>query len=126
MNPEHTLTDPVTRARCLSLTTFKRDSTPIATSVWFNVIDGRICVTTSADAGKLKRNKNNPGVEFATCTQRVKVTGPTTAGTTRILSPEETEPVLKAKRRRYRAARLIQMLPSNRNQIGIEIVGGET
>jgi PPOX class probable F420-dependent enzyme len=124
MNPEHTLTDPIARARCLSLTTFKRDGTPIATPVWFNVIDGRIYVTTSADTGKLKRIRNNPRVEFATCTQRGKVTGPTTAGTARILSPEETEPVLKAIRRRYRTARLIQMLPSKRNQIGIEIIGG--
>ncbi|MEY4224475.1 MAG: hypothetical protein RIS33_1409 [Actinomycetota bacterium] len=122
MNHQHPLTDSIAKARCLSLTTFKRDGTPVATPVWFNVIDGKIYVTTGADAWKVKRIKNNPRVEFATCTQRGKVTGPTIAGSARILSPEETAPVLTAKRRRYLTARLIQMLPSNRNQIGIEIV----
>lgn len=77
-------------------------------------------MTTTADVGKVKRIRNNPRVEFAACTQRGKVTGPFTAGTSRILSPEETESVLVAKRCRYRTARLVQMLPSHRNQIGIE------
>ncbi len=124
MNHQHALTDSIAKARCLSLTTFKRDGTPVATPVWFNVIDGKIYITTAADAWKVKRIRNNPRVEFATCTQRGKVTGPTIAGSARLLSSEETEPVLKAKRRRYRTARLIQMLPSNRNQIGIEIIAG--
>lgn len=124
MNNQKTVTDSVAGARCLSLTTFKRDGAPVATPVWFNVIDGRIYVTTATDSGKVKRVKNNPLVEVASCTQSGKVAGPTIVGTARILSPEETEPVLRAKRRRYRTARLIQMLPSNRNQIGIEIIVG--
>jgi PPOX class probable F420-dependent enzyme len=124
MNHQHAFTDSIATARCLSLTTFKRDGTPVATPVWFNVIDGKIYVTTPADAWKVKRIRNNPGVELATCTQRGKVTGPTIAGSARLLSPEETERVLEAKRRRYRTARLIQMLPSNRHQIGIEIIVG--
>jgi PPOX class probable F420-dependent enzyme len=124
MNHQYAVTDPIARARCLSLTTFKRDGTPVATPVWFNVIDGNIYITTTAAAWKVKRIKNNPRVEFATCTQRGKVTGPTIAGSARLLSSEETEPVLEAKRRRYRTARLIQMLPSNRHQIGIEIIAG--
>ena len=124
MSRQHAFTDPISRARCLSLITFRRDGTPVATPVWFNVIDGRIFVTTPSDTGKVKRIKNNPRVELAPCTQRGKVTGPTTAGSARILSPGETEPVLKAKRRRYLTARLIQMLPSNRDQIGIEITAG--
>ena len=116
--------DRIVNARCLALTTFKRDATPVTTPVWFNVIDGRIYVTTTADAGKVKRIRNNPRVEFATCTQRGKVIGSTFTGTARVLSPAETEPVLRAKRRRYRTSRLIQMLPGNRDQIGIEIVFG--
>jgi len=46
-------TDPleaVARARCISLTTFRRDGTPVSTPVWLNVMDGRIVVTTPATA----------------------------------------------------------------------------
>ena len=124
MSHQHAFFDSIARARCLSLTTFKRDGTPVATPVWFNVIDGKICVTTTVDAWKVKRIRNNPRVELATCTQRGKVTGPTIAGSARLLSREETEPVLAAKRRRYLTARLIEMVPRNRNQIGIEIIAG--
>lgn len=41
-------------------------------------------------------------------------------------SPRSSETAHRSPRRRYRTARLIQKLPSNRNQIGIEIIGGET
>lgn len=111
----------VVRARCLSLTTYKQDGTPVATPIWFNVMDSKIVVTTPATAWKVKRVANNPRVEFATCTQRGKVTGPVFTGKARIMTEDELGPVLKAKRRRYFTARFIQMFPGARNQIAIEI-----
>jgi len=118
-------TDPVAavaRAKCLALTTFKRDGTPVVTPIWFNVIDGKLLVTTPASSWKAKRVANNPKVTFATCTQRGKVTGPTFTGSARVLPKDELAPVLKAKRRRYFSARFIQLLPSARDQAAIEIV----
>jgi len=112
----------VARAKCLALTTFKRDGTAVATPIWFNVIDGKILVTTPASSWKVKRVTNNPKVTFATCTQRGKVTGPVFTGSARVLPQDELAPVLKAKRRRYFSARFIQLLPSARDQATIEIV----
>ena len=122
MSPTNDPVAAVARAKCLALTTFKRDGTAVATPIWFNVIDGKILVTTPASSWKVKRVTNNPKVTFATCTQRGKVTGPTFTGTARVLPQEELAPVLKAKRRRYFSARFIQLLPGARDQAAIEIV----
>ena len=110
------------RAKCISLTTFKLDGTPVATPIWFNIIDDKILLTTPATSWKVKRIRNNPRVEFATCTQRGRVTGPVFTGTARVISAEEVVPVLKAKRHRYLSARFIQLLPGARDQAGIEVV----
>ena len=39
----------------LSLTTYRRDGTPVSTPVWFVEEDGRLFVTTAADSYKAKR-----------------------------------------------------------------------
>lgn len=122
MNQHNTAIAAIAKAKCISLTTFKRDGTPVSTPVWFNILNGKICITTPTQSWKVKRISNNPRVEFATCTQRGKVTGPVFTGEARVLTTDETLPVMKAKRRRYRSARLIQLIPANRIQIGIEIV----
>jgi PPOX class probable F420-dependent enzyme len=116
--------EALARAKCISLTTFKRDGTPVATPIWFNIIDDKILLTTPATSWKVKRIRNNPRVEFATCTQRGALTGPVFTGTARVISAEELVPVLKAKRRRYLSARFIQLLPGARDQAGIEVVPG--
>jgi PPOX class probable F420-dependent enzyme len=116
--------EALARAKCISLTTFKRDGTRVATPIWFNIIDDKILLTTPATSWKVKRIRNNPRVEFATCTQRGALTGPVFTGTARVISAEELVPVLKAKRRRYLSARFIQLLPGARDQAGIEVVPG--
>jgi PPOX class probable F420-dependent enzyme len=116
--------EAIARAKCISLTTFKRDGTPVATPIWFNIIDGKVLLATPASSWKVKRIRHNPRVEFAACTQRGRVTGPVFTGVARIISADELAPVLKAKRRRYLSARFIQLLPSARDQVGIEVVPG--
>lgn len=107
--------------KCISMTTFKKDGTAVASPIWFNVIGDKIFVTTPRATWKVKRVGNNPRVEFATCTQRGKVTGPTFTGTARVIPDSELAPVLRAKRRRYLSARFIQLMPSTRDQVAIEI-----
>lgn len=109
------------KARCLSLTTFKKDGTAVSTPIWFNVLDGRIVVTTEAKAWKTRRIANNPQVLFAACTMRGKLTGPAFRATARLLPASELPRVMAAKKRRYFTARLIQMMPSKRDQVAIEI-----
>lgn len=105
--------------KCISLITFKRDGSRVATPIWLNVINDRIYVTTESTSWKLKRVTNNPRVEFAACTQRGKVTGPVFTGTARVLSKSEIDPVLAAKKRRYFLFRIIQLFRSD--QVAIEI-----
>jgi PPOX class probable F420-dependent enzyme len=106
-------------AKCISLTTFKRDGSRVSTPIWFNVIDGKIFVTTETGAWKAKRVANNPNVEFAVCTQRGRVTGQTFGGTARVLPPIELPAVVAAKKRRYLAFRLIHLF--KKDQVAIEI-----
>lgn len=111
--------DNIRSAKCISLATFRRDGTKVATPIWFNVIDGKIHVTTEPGSWKVKRVTNNTRVEFAVCTQRGKITGPWFGGTARVVSGAQLTPVLAAKKRRYFSFRLIHLL--KRDQVGIEI-----
>lgn len=64
------------RERCVSLTTFRCDGTPVATPV-FVVTDGtRLFVHTGASTGKVKRLRHNPRVQIAACTSRGIIHGP--------------------------------------------------
>lgn len=109
----------ISRSKCISLTTFNRDGTRVATPIWFNVMNGKVYVTTEPSAWKVKRIANNPSVEFAVCTQRGKVTGRTFSGTARVLAPVELATVIAAKKRRYTTFRLIHLF--KKNQVAIEI-----
>ena len=109
----------ISASKCIALTTFKRDGSRISTPIWFNVIDGKIYVTTESSAWKVKRIVNNPNVQFAVCTQRGKVTGQTFGGTARILAPAELAAIIAAKKRRYFTFRLIHLF--KKDQVAIEI-----
>ena len=119
MNHRSQAISEVSGSKCISLTTFKRDGTKVSTPIWFNVIDGKIYVTTEPSAWKVKRIAKNPSVEFAVCTQRGKVTGKTFAGTARLLAPVELAAVIAAKKRRYLSFRLIHLF--KQDQVAIEI-----
>ncbi|MEY3493125.1 MAG: hypothetical protein RL413_543 [Actinomycetota bacterium] len=121
MNMKQNAVAAVASARCISVVTFKRDGTPVATPIWFNIIDGKILFTTEAGAWKIKRIRNNPNVRFAVCTQRGRVTGPVFTGTARVLSKDELAPVMVAKKKRYFLARLVTALPGKKDQVAVEI-----
>jgi PPOX class probable F420-dependent enzyme len=119
MNNRQRALNDIQNKKCISLTTLKRDGTRVSTPIWFNIIDEKVYVTTESSAWKVKRIANNPRVEFATCTQRGKVTGRTSGGTARVITREELTPVLAAKKRRYPLFRLIVLF--KKDQVGIEI-----
>jgi PPOX class probable F420-dependent enzyme len=54
----------------MSLTTYRRDGTPVATPVWFAREGDTIYVMTQRTAGKIKRANNNPRVRLAPCDVR--------------------------------------------------------
>jgi uncharacterized protein len=75
--------------RYISLTTYKRDGTPVATPIWFAAgrDPGTFVAYTEADAGKAKRIRATGRVSVRPCDMRGKVrpTAPTFEGTARVL-----------------------------------------
>ena len=59
---------PQFRGKYLSLTTFKRDGTGVATPVWFVAEAGKVLVVTDADSYKARRIRRNASVTVAECT----------------------------------------------------------
>jgi uncharacterized protein len=90
----------------ISLKTFRKNGTGIATPVWFGEENGKLYVMTRSDMGKTKRIRNQPEVKVAPCTIRGKVTGEEFAATARILPPQEHAHARKAINRKYWMARL--------------------
>ncbi len=85
----------------LSVTTYRRDGTAVATPVWV-VRDGdALAIWTTADAGKVKRIRNNPAVSVAACDMRGRLTGEPVPGHAELMSPAETGQVRDLIRRKY-------------------------
>ena len=69
----------------ISLTTFRKNGSGVATPVWFGEDSDKLYVMTRSDMGKTKRIRNNAQVRVGPCTIRGKATGPEFAATARIL-----------------------------------------
>jgi uncharacterized protein len=64
------------RQRYVSITTYRRDGSPVATPVWVTASGGRLYVWTGARTGKARRIRRNPEVTVAPCTARGRLTAP--------------------------------------------------
>lgn len=98
--------------RFVSLTTFRRDGTPVSTPVWVARDGEALVVITPADSGKVKRLRHNPRVELRPCgrTGRVEPGAPVAAGRAAVLDERAArERVARAVRRKYRLEYLIVM-----------------
>jgi hypothetical protein len=93
---------PFVRQRAISLTTFRRDGTPVSTPVSIAVDGGRAFIRTYNRAGKAKRLRNNANVEIAPCTMRGKATGPAIRAQMRLLSGDEARSAARALTRKHR------------------------
>ncbi len=88
-------------AKYVSLTTFRRDGTPVPTPVWL-VRDGdALVVTTQGSSGKVKRIRANPDVLIAPCDARGRLKGEQVPGVAALQDPAETERITGLVRRRY-------------------------
>ncbi|MCC7078354.1 MAG: PPOX class F420-dependent oxidoreductase [Acidimicrobiia bacterium] len=57
----------------VSLTTYKRDGTPVASPVWITGDGGHLAVVTESDAWKVKRLRHDPRVLLAVSDPRGRV-----------------------------------------------------
>jgi len=87
------------RARYLSLTTFRRDGTPVATPVWVARQADELVVYTARSSGKVKRLRNNNRVLLAPCDMRGRVNGDVVEGTARLR--DDAESAISLLRRKY-------------------------
>jgi PPOX class probable F420-dependent enzyme len=88
--------------RYLSVTSFRRDGTPVATPVWFVPEDGRVLVETDAQSYKVKRIRHNPSVTVATCTASGRLRGAPSPATAELLAGTEVARVERLMARKYR------------------------
>src|SRR4051794_38040393 len=98
----------IARSRYVSLTTFRRDGTPVATPVW-HVVDGdELLVISDLDTWKVKRIRNNNRVIVPVCTPRGRSApdAPTAEGTARLLDEAGTASGRALMARKYLLSRL--------------------
>ncbi|MEI5008029.1 PPOX class F420-dependent oxidoreductase [Streptomyces sp. PmtA] len=91
------------RAKYISLTTFRKDGTGVATPVWFAVDGGELYVWTRSDSWKIKRLRRDDRVTVTACDVRGRVEEGAEAadGTARLLDGAELGRVRKLLSRKY-------------------------
>jgi PPOX class probable F420-dependent enzyme len=93
--------EPFARQWAVLLTTYKRDGTPVDTAVNI-VVDGDHAYFRTWDtAGKLKRIRNNPEVEFVPCTPLGRPKGATLRARARVLEGKESARAGRLLARKY-------------------------
>ncbi|MEU1128164.1 PPOX class F420-dependent oxidoreductase [Streptomyces sp. NPDC005899] len=91
------------RSEYVSLTTYRKDGTPVATPVWAGARDGVLYVWTRSDAGKVKRLRRDGRVRVTVCDVRGRIAdgAPSAEGTARLLDEEGTAAVRAVLARKY-------------------------
>ncbi|TMM40955.1 MAG: PPOX class F420-dependent oxidoreductase [Actinobacteria bacterium] len=103
-----TVLDEIGRSRYVSLTTYRRNGTPVATPVW-HVRDGaELFVVTEVATGKVKRIRNNSRVVVTVCDFRGHTApdAPSAEGTARLLDDAGTQAARTLLARKYLMSRL--------------------
>jgi uncharacterized protein len=95
------------RGKYVSLTSFKRDGTGVATPVWFVAEDGRLLVQTGGESFKVRRIRRNPHVTVAPCSASGRTHGPAVPATAEILPAADLEHVRGLVGRKYRIDRIV-------------------
>jgi PPOX class probable F420-dependent enzyme len=96
------VTHPLIQRRYVSLSTFRRDGTPVATPVWLVAWEDGIAVWTGAGTGKVKRLRRNRSVTVAPCTFRGRLLGDPVPGQARRLTAEDNSRIMSLIIKKYR------------------------
>jgi PPOX class probable F420-dependent enzyme len=91
----------------LSLTSYKRDGSPVATPLWFVQDGARLFVSTGRDSAKVRRIARNPVVSVAACSASGRLRGDAVPAHARIATDEERRRALELMDRKYRFDRVV-------------------
>lgn len=91
----------------LSLTSYKRDGTAVATPVWFVIDDGRLLVKTDGRSGKAKRIRRDPSVMVASCNPGGRMRSDPVPARAELLPAGEMKRVDELMARKYRIDRIL-------------------
>jgi uncharacterized protein len=83
----------------VSITTFRRDGTPVSVPVWCAADNGTLLVFSEADSWKVKRIRRDPHVRLAPCSARGRPRGPAVDADASLV--EETTTVRALLARKY-------------------------
>lgn len=95
--------DELNRGKYVSLTTFRKDGTPVATPVWAVADGAELYVWTRSDSWKVKRIRNNGRVTVTACDVRGRVAAGASAveGEARLLDESGLKRVRGLMSRKY-------------------------
>jgi len=91
----------------VSLTSFRRDGTGVATPVWFVIENGRLLVQTDPQSFKAKRIRRNPAVMIAPCTASGRLRSEPVPARAELLPQSEVDHVGRLMARKYRIDRVL-------------------
>ncbi|MFE7386202.1 PPOX class F420-dependent oxidoreductase [Streptomyces sp. NPDC057582] len=91
------------RSEYVSLTTYRKDGTPVATPVWAAADGEELFIWTRSDSWKVKRIRNNSRVTVAVCDVRGRIAdgAPSAEGAARLLDEAGTRVVRGVLARKY-------------------------
>lgn len=95
------------KGKYLSLTSFRRDGTGVATPVWFVPEGGQLLVLTGAESFKAKRIRRDPSVTIAPCSAAGRLRGEPVRARAEILPASELSRVEQLMVRKYKIDRLV-------------------
>jgi hypothetical protein len=72
--------------RYVSLATFRRNGTEVATPVWFAEAEGKLYVFTAGESGKVKRLRRSSRARIASCDARGGLRGPWQDATAQLIT----------------------------------------
>jgi PPOX class probable F420-dependent enzyme len=93
--------ETLAKSKYVSLTTFKKDGTAVATPVWLARDGDTLVVLTEPSAGKVRRLRNSGKVLVAPCDMRGRVNGEALPGIARVQDAAGTEATMALIRKRY-------------------------
>ena len=121
LNRAMTEIETLAASKYISLTTIKRDGTPVSTPVWLVRDSDALRVITQLDSGKVKRIRNVGDVQVAPCDARGRLKGEPVAARAELEDPADTAMTRKLIIRRYGLLGRMMLRGSADKRVGIRI-----